>query len=149
MTFWARKPPYRDWEQDVIESYPPVYPVKTAYDHERLKHAQEARIRSMGCDEATQPSPAGMAIGTLGTPTDAPYYSSEELTLDNIEAAMAYQPWHRGQQQQGEAVREALVMAAKAILRNVPRSPRRTLALQHLISARMDANCAISFAGRF
>lgn len=35
------------------------------------------------------------------------------------------------------------------ILRNTPRSPRRTLALQHLINARMDANCAISFGGRF
>lgn len=74
---------------------------------------------------------------------------TEELSLDNIEDAMKYQPWNREQTARGDQVREALVLAAKAILRNAPRSPRRTLALQHLIDARMDTNAAISFNGRF
>lgn len=76
-------------------------------------------------------------------------HRSQELSLDNIDDAMHYQPWDGIQQDGGDQVREALTLAAKAILRNVPRSPRRTLALQHLISARMDANAAISFRGRF
>lgn len=76
-------------------------------------------------------------------------YRGEELSLDNIDAAMRYQPWDSQQIDAGDQVRDALTLAAKAILRSVPRSPRRTLALQHLISARMDANAAISFRGRF
>lgn len=91
-----------------------------------------------GISDATRP----VDFGLVG-------YDSQELCPDNIEDAMRYQPWHKGQQIQGDAVRDALVFAAKAILRNVPRSPRRTLALQHLINARMDANAAISFGGRF
>lgn len=74
---------------------------------------------------------------------------SEQLTLENIEAAMQYQPWESDQILAGDAVREALTIAALAILAHVPPSPRRTLALQHIISARMDANAAISFRGRF
>lgn len=76
-------------------------------------------------------------------------YRSQELSLDNIESAMDYKPWTASDIEYGNRVRESLVMAAKAILRNVPRSPRRELALQHLIDARMDANCAISFGGMF
>lgn len=76
-------------------------------------------------------------------------YSSQELSLDNIVDAFTYQPMHSGQIENAEQVREVLIAAAKVILRTVPRSPRRTLALQHLVNARMDANCAISFGGRF
>lgn len=76
-------------------------------------------------------------------------YSSQELGLANIEDVMRYQPWDASQQIQGDEVRDALLHAAKVILRNVPRSPRRTIALQKLIEARMDANAAISFRGRF
>lgn len=73
----------------------------------------------------------------------------EEISLENIDAVMQYQPWDADQNAAGDAVREALTAAAKALLREVPRSPRRTLALQHLVSARMDANAAISHRGRF
>lgn len=88
---------------------------------------------------------------TLSTDRDAKPMqpASEEITLNNIEAAMTYQPWDSKQQDAGDLVRETLTIAARAILRYVPRSPRRTLAIQHLISARMDANAAISFKGRF
>lgn len=74
---------------------------------------------------------------------------TEEVTLDNIDDAMRYQGWDAEQTLVGDIVRESLTFAAKAILRHVPRSPRRTLALQHLITARMDANMAITFRGRF
>lgn len=83
-------------------------------------------------------------------PTPDPSYSTGGgITLDNIEGVMAYQSWDREQREAGEIVREAITAAAKAVLRAVPNSPRRTLAIQHLVSARMDANAAISFRGRF
>lgn len=75
--------------------------------------------------------------------------SAQELSLANIEDAMQYKPWGPHEIQCGDQVREVLTMAAKVILRLVPHSPRRTKALNHLIDARMDANAAISFGGRF
>lgn len=87
--------------------------------------------------------------GIMGTGPNPGTFIHEPLTLENIEDAMRYQPWDREQTECGDRVREMLLLAAKAILRHVPSSPRRTLALQHLISARMDANAAISFRGRF
>lgn len=78
-----------------------------------------------------------------------PERGGEELSLENIEDAMSYLSWAPDQFAAGNEVREMLTLAAKAVLRHVPRCPRRTLALQHLISARMDANAAISFRGRF
>jgi hypothetical protein len=74
---------------------------------------------------------------------------AERLSLDNLEAAMAYQPWDREQVEAGNAVREALTQAAASILRNVPKSPMRTRALNNIIDARMLANGAITFRGRF
>lgn len=74
---------------------------------------------------------------------------AERVTLENIDDVMRYQPWNYDQVQAGDIVREALTAAAKAILRNVPESPMRTKALGHIIDARMDANAAISFRGRF
>lgn len=74
---------------------------------------------------------------------------AQEIDLSNVDEAMTYQPMDPYQVDQANQVREALTVAAKAILRVCPRSPRRTLALQHVISARMDANAAISFRGRF
>lgn len=75
--------------------------------------------------------------------------SGEEFTLENIDEAMTYQPMDSQQIDGAQEIRDALTFAAKAILRRAPRSARRTLALQHLINARMDANAAISFRGRF
>lgn len=92
--------------------------------------------------------------GTVGGPLQPANfglegYGAQELSLDNIVNAFTYQPMHSGQIEQAEQVREILIAAAKVILRTCPRSPRRTLALQHLVDARMDANCSISFQGRF
>src|SRR4051812_10678678 len=69
----------------------------------------------------------------------------ERLTLGNIGDAFTYQAWERSQAEQGDQVREALVAAAKTILRNVPETPLRTRALNCLIDARMLANAAITF----
>lgn len=74
---------------------------------------------------------------------------SEEVTLENVDEVMRYQPWMPDQLAAGDVVRETLVAAVRAILRHVPRCPNRTKAINHLIDARMDANAAISFRGRF
>ena len=73
----------------------------------------------------------------------------ERLTLDNVDEAFKYQPWDAEQQKAGEAVRGALVEAARTILASVPETPLRTRALNNLVDARMIANAAITFKGRF
>lgn len=89
----------------------------------------------------------GMASSSAGY--NPPRRASERLTLDNVDAAFRYQSWNSDQVARGEQVREALVAAAKAILRTVPECPQRTRALNHLIDARMIANAAITFDGLF
>lgn len=73
----------------------------------------------------------------------------EDITLNNIDDLMRYQPWDSRQVEQGEQVREALTAAAKAILRNVPAGRFRSVALRNIIDARMNSNAGISFYGRF
>lgn len=73
----------------------------------------------------------------------------ERLTSENVEEAFKYQPWDQHQQDAGAEVRDALVAAAKAIIIFVPETPLRTRALNNLIDARMLANAAITFKGRF
>lgn len=73
----------------------------------------------------------------------------QRLNEQNVDAAFQYQPWNEDQQKCGAEIREALVVAAKAILRNVPETPLRTRALNALIDARMLANAAITFNGQF
>ena len=97
---------------------------------------------------------AGMAqesIQSAGTASWAGGSSqrSEELTLANIDEAMRYQPWDGYQMDCGDQVREALTAAAKVILRLVPAGRFRSVALRHILDARMQANAAISFRGRF
>ena len=77
------------------------------------------------------------------------YVPTERLTLDNVDAAFQYQPWSADQQAAGEQVRNALVEAARIILTCVPETPLRTRALNNLVDARMLANAAITFKGRF
>jgi hypothetical protein len=76
-------------------------------------------------------------------------FLGERLSLENIDEAMRYQPWDRQQQEAGDIVREALTTAAKAILRHVPDAAFRSVALRNILDARMNANAAISFRGRF
>lgn len=74
---------------------------------------------------------------------------TERITLENIDDVMRYQPWSPDQQAAGAVVVEALLAAAKTLLRHVPDSPHRSRALRNLVDARMNANAAISFRGRF
>lgn len=69
--------------------------------------------------------------------------------LDTIEDLMAYQPWGPAAQEAGAQVREALTAAAKAILRVAPAGRYRDRAVELVLDARMQANAAISFNGRF
>lgn len=110
----------------------------------------EARNRVRGVEG---PSKAGSAempfIGGGSSPMPSARQGSDGLTLDNVDDAFTNQLWEYDQLQAGTIVRESLVAAAKAILRHVPPCPARTIALNHLQSARMDANRAITWRGRF
>ena len=75
--------------------------------------------------------------------------TSERLTLRNVDDAFQYHPWDGQQYDAGAQVRDALVNAAKVMLRVVPEGPLRTRALNDLIDSRMKANAAITFRGRF
>lgn len=67
---------------------------------------------------------------------------------DRIDDAFRYRPWKPEQERHGEAIRDALADAAKAIVQHAPPGPRRTIALQKLVEVRMDCNAAITFEGR-
>ncbi len=67
-----------------------------------------------------------------------------EITEDNVEDAFNYHAWTEDQVKRGAEIRAALVEACKVILRNVPRCPLRTQALNGLFDARMRANAAIT-----
>jgi hypothetical protein len=71
------------------------------------------------------------------------------LTLDIVEVAFTYQPWDSFQTDAGAQVRDALVAAAKVILRVVPEGPDKSVALRKLREVQMDANSAITHGGRF
>lgn len=73
----------------------------------------------------------------------------EDITLNNIDELMRYQPWDGKQIEQSDQVREVLTAAAKAILRNVPAGRFRSVALRNIIDARFNSNAGISFYGRF
>lgn len=81
------------------------------------------------------------------TPTNSA--PAADINLHNIDDLMHYQPWNQWQSESGDQVREALTLAAKAILRNCPNGRFRSVALRQIIDARMNANAAISFGGRF
>lgn len=60
-----------------------------------------------------------------------------------------YHAWSKEQIEQGTAVRVALGAAFKAVLLNVPASADRTVALRKIREARMDANSAITYGGKY
>lgn len=117
---------------------------------ELIRREREANMKATASHEYANLGKA-VPVETYGSQagcsTSAPL--SERLTLQNIDAAMQYQPWDYSQREAGEQVREALTAAAKAILRTCPDSPFRSVALRNIIDARMNANAAISFRGRF
>ena len=92
---------------------------------------------------------AGQGQTTEGRSSQQATPGSERLSLHNIEDAFQYHRWDDQQEDAGAQVRDALVNAAKVILRTVPDTSLRSQALADLFSARMKANAAISFRGRF
>lgn len=112
---------------------------------ERKRRGYE-HLATQGCDKSPDPSfgrgnAAGLAYG------GAVQHGS--ITLENVGDCFTYQAWNPDQVAAGEIVREALVAAARAILRAVPAGPDRSVAIRKLREARMDANSAITFGGRF
>lgn len=93
----------------------------------------------------------GSAYGNAGERAQTAYGAplSEPITLENVEAAMQYHPWGVEQLEAGNQCRESLTAAIRTILRTVPNCPLRTRAINHLVDARMIANAAITFRGRF
>jgi len=73
----------------------------------------------------------------------------QRISERNVEEAFHYQPWNDAQVAAGSEIRTALIEAAKIILKNVPETPLRTRALNALVDARMLANAAITFNGKF
>lgn len=71
------------------------------------------------------------------------------ITLENLERVFTYQSWAPDQIRQAEPVKEAILALGRAILRNVPDSPDRSVALRKLRELRMDVNAAITHRGEF
>lgn len=130
----------------------------SAFELETIREAvnRELRHRAVSIGPAFEKSgrpPGDSPVGatTAGCETNSGQSRRHEpgLTLENVEDAFRYHAWHPGQAELGNVVREALVAAAKAILRVVPTGPDRDAALRKLREARMDANSAITHNGRF
>jgi hypothetical protein len=119
---------------------------------EQMKREIDHQVRNRSMDSANLSKAVqgcGVQVGSMPTTQGTWVPSSEDFTLHNIDDAMQYQPWTADQASDGDVVREALTAAAKAILRHVPAGRFRSVALRNIIDARMNANAAISFRGRF
>lgn len=95
----------------------------------------------MSTDAVKDPIPAGPASNVRPFPA--------ALTEDTVEECFRFHPWTPEQIANGKEVVDALIAAAKVILRVVPAGPDRTVAIRKLREARMDANSAITHGGRF
>lgn len=72
---------------------------------------------------------------------------SELVGADDLEKLFTYQPPTPGMQPRFMAVSRACLAAARVIKANCPPSADRTLAMQHLVDARMRANMSIALRG--
>jgi hypothetical protein len=80
------------------------------------------------------------------------FTTAAELTADveqSVDDAFVYHPWSETQTDSGTKIREALAQAVKAIIANAPPCPDRSAAIRKLREARMDANSAITHAGKY
>jgi hypothetical protein len=67
---------------------------------------------------------------------------------DDLEKLFTYQVPTSEMGEHFEAVSAACLAAARVIVEHVPASADRTLAIQHLVDARMRANAAIALDGQ-
>jgi hypothetical protein len=120
-------------------------------DAERLERdvrLREAERNAHAGLAMTAEAPRNYAADLAGSATNSAYRPGE-VTLENVDAVMAYQPWDEYQRQMGDQVREALTLAVKTILRTCPAGPYRSVAIRNILDARMNANASISFRGCF
>jgi hypothetical protein len=73
----------------------------------------------------------------------------DQETEKVIEDMFTYHAWDAKQQASGALIREALAHAFAVIIANAPPCPDRSAALRKLRECRMDANSAISHAGKY
>lgn len=75
-----------------------------------------------------------------------------ELTPEvesEIDDVFLYQPWSDEMTARGTRIREALAEAVKVLIANAPPCPDRSAAIRKIREARMDANSAITHAGKY
>ena len=72
----------------------------------------------------------------------------ELLGRDDIEKLFTFQPPTEEMLDHFYAVAQACEAACRVIVEHVPASADRTLAIQHLVDARMRANAAIALDGQ-
>lgn len=81
------------------------------------------------------------------------FHMNANTPTDELQAAIAelmtYHPWDEEQIAAGKIIVKALSTAIEEIVRSVPSSASRTIALQHLVDARLRANAAITFKGKY
>jgi hypothetical protein len=73
----------------------------------------------------------------------------DQQTAEAIQDLFSYRPFDQDQTARSNKVREALVAALVTIIEHVPPCPDRSAAIRKLREARMDANSAISFRGKY
>lgn len=66
-----------------------------------------------------------------------------------VDEAFVYHPWSHAQVEAGDAIRAALADAVKVVIANSPPCPDRSSAIRKIREARMDANSAITYDGRY
>jgi hypothetical protein len=77
------------------------------------------------------------------------YTQLTEITKEIVSEIFTYYPWEVEQIDSSNEIRDSLAKAFKTVVNVVPPSPTRTRALNAIIDARMLANAAITFKGKY
>jgi enoyl-[acyl-carrier-protein] reductase (NADH) len=77
------------------------------------------------------------------------YTRATNITEKELKEIFTYAPWNDSQVAIGSQVRQKLQESFEVIVNSVPSSPLRTRALNAIIDARMLANAAITFNGKY
>lgn len=71
------------------------------------------------------------------------------ISDEQIKQVMDYHPWDEQKVAKGKIVKDALSVALKAIIENIPPSADRSAAIRKLRDCRMDCNSALTHNGMF
>jgi hypothetical protein len=77
------------------------------------------------------------------------YTRAVTISQEELDEVFTFHPWSGEQIAAGRVVRDQLAGAFAAIVNNAPPSPLRTRALNAVVDARMLANAAITFKGKY